>query len=112
LRRDPSVAIAALSRLWVDRGAGPEGVRAAYEKEREQFEARYGEALHAALLFRVAGRFANDLCPRTFEQAEQELSRFAERCASLDDFSALVERYSEEPVTKKQKGDLGWVTRA
>jgi len=111
LRRDPSLAIAALTRLWVDRGQGPEGLRNAYEKEREQFEARFGEAVRAALLFRVAGRFVNDLCPRTFEEAEQELARFAERGQSQEDFAALVERYSEEPNTKKQQGDMGWVTR-
>src|SRR5262249_10933841 len=51
MRNDPSVAIAALSRLWVDRTSGPEGVRSTYEKERERFDARYGEAVHAAVLF-------------------------------------------------------------
>jgi hypothetical protein len=111
LRRDPSLAIAALTRLWVDRSQGPEGVRSTYERERGLFEARFGEALHAHLLLRVAGRFVNDLCPRTFEQAESELSKQAERCRSLQDFEALVERLSEEPTTRKQRGDLGWVTR-
>ena len=111
LRRDPSVAIAALSRLWVDRTAGPEGIRSTYEKERDLFEARHGEALRASLLFLVAGRFVNDLCPRTFEEAEADLARVAERCADADEFASIVERRSEEPGTKKQKGDLGWVTR-
>lgn len=111
LRRDPSVAIAALSRLWVDRTAGPEGVRRTYEEERELFEARYGEAVRAALLFRVAGRFVNDLCPRTFEQAEEELRKLGARISSQAEFVAQVERLSEEPGTKKQQGDLGWVTR-
>jgi len=111
LRRDPSVAIAALSRLWVDRTAGPEGIRRAYEEERELFEARFGEAVRAALLFRVAGRFVNELCPRTFEQAEDELRKLAGRVSSQAEFAAQVERMSEEPGTKKQQGDLGWVTR-
>ena len=111
MRRDPSVAIAALSRLWVDRSAGPEGVRRTYEEEREQFEARFGEAVRAALLFRVAGRFVNDLCPRTFEQAEEELRKLAARVTSQAEFVSQVERLSEEPGTKKQQGDLGWVTR-
>jgi len=111
LQRDPSVGIAALSRLWVDRTAGPAGLRATYEEERELFESRYGEAIRAAMIFRVAGRFVNDLCPRTFEAAEAELGRFAERCDGKEEFAELVQRYSEEPNTKKQKGDLGWVTR-
>lgn len=111
MRSDPSVAIAALSRLWVDRTAGPEGIRSTYEKERDLFEARYGEALRASLLFRVAGRFVNDLCPRTFEQAEDELRKLAGKVHDLNDFAGQVARYSEEPGTKKQQGDLGWVTR-
>lgn len=109
--RDPSVAIAALSRLWVDRTAGPEGVRSIYEQERGLFDGHHGEAVRAALLFRVAGRFVNDLCPRTFEQAEEELRKLAGKMRSQEDFTAQVARYSEEPVTKKQQGDLGWVTR-
>jgi len=111
LRRDPSVSIAALSRLWVDRTAGPEGVRRAYEEERELFESRHGEAVRAALLFLVAGRFVNDLCPRTFEQAEDQLRKLADRVTSQAEFAEQVARVSEEPSTKKQQGDLGWVTR-
>jgi PPIC-type peptidyl-prolyl cis-trans isomerase-like protein len=53
----------------------------------------------------------NDLCPRTFEDAERELERFAERCADAEEFAARAERHSEEPGTRKQRGDLGWVTR-
>jgi parvulin-like peptidyl-prolyl isomerase len=111
LRTDPSVAIAALSRLWVDRGAGPEGVRAAYEGERQLFEARYGEALRASMLFLVAGRFVNKLVPRTFDEAEGELRKLAEKCPDQETFVTLVAKHSEEPGTKKQKGDLGFVTR-
>jgi hypothetical protein len=113
LRRDPSVAIAALSRLWVDRTAGTEGVRSTYERERELFEARYGEAVRAGLLYLVAGRFVNDLCPRTFEQAEEQLQKVAARIRTSSEFAREVAQLSEEPNTKKQKqpGDLGWVTR-
>jgi hypothetical protein len=113
LARDPSVAIAALSRLWVDRTAGAEGVRSTYERERELFEARYGEAVRAGLLFLVAGRFVNELCPRTFEQAEDKLKKLSARVTTETEFTQQVAQLSEEPNTKKQKqpGDLGWVTR-
>jgi hypothetical protein len=111
LRHDPSVAIAALSRLWVDTSAGPEGVRAAYEAEREFFEARYGEAIRAALLFLSAGRYKNQLNTRTWDDAERELRKLAEGCGGLSDFEVLVVKHSEEQGTKKQKGDMGWVTR-
>jgi hypothetical protein len=111
LRRDPSVAIAALSRMWVDRTAGPEGLRATYERERELFESRHGEAVRGALLFLVAGRFVNDLCPRTFDRAEEELKELAGKLRTQAEFTAQVARMSEEPTTRKQQGDLGWVTR-
>jgi len=111
MKRDPSVAIAALSRLWVDRTAGPEGVRSTYEKERELFEGRYGEAVHAWVLFRVAGRFVNDLCPRTFEQAEDELRKIGARIGSEEEFRSQVARLSDDPNTRKRGGDLEWVSR-
>jgi len=111
LRSDPSVAIAALSRLWVDRTAGPEGLRAAYEAERELFEGRHGEAIRASLLFLVAGRFVNKLCPRTFDEAERELSALAAKCPDLATFTEFVIKHSEEQGSKKAKGELGFVTR-
>lgn len=111
LRTDPSVAIAALARLWVDRGAGPEGVRTAYEAERELFEARYGEAIRASMLFLVAGRFVNEFMPRTWDDAETELRKLAEKCPDQQTFVTLVAKHSEEPGTKKQRGDMGFVTR-
>lgn len=111
LRHDPSVAIAALARLWIDRSAGPEGVRAAYEAERGLFEARHGEAIRARLLFLVAGRFTNKIVTRTFDDAERELETLAEACTDQAAFETLVIKHSEEPASKKQKGDLGWVTR-
>jgi len=111
LRSDPSVAIAALSRLWVDRTAGPEGLRTAYEAERELFEARYGEAIRASLLFRAAVRFPNKLNSRTFDEAERELGEMAAKCSDLAAFTELVAKHSEEQGSKKARGDLGFVTR-
>jgi hypothetical protein len=67
--------------------------------------------VRCALLFLVAGRFVNDLCPRTFERAEDELGKLAGRLRTQADFTAEVARLSEEPGTRKQQGDLGWVTR-
>jgi len=112
LKHDPSVRIATLSRLWVDRTAGPDGLREAYQKDRELFEGRYGEAVHTHLLFLVASRYKNQLNPRTFEEAEAQLDKFAKQVGNTDDFVALASRYSEEPTSRDRQGDMGWVTRA
>lgn len=111
LRQDPSVRIATLSRLWVDRREGAAGLRAAYERERELFEGRFGEALRAHLLFLVASRYKNQLNPRTFEEAEEELAELAESIGGTEDFAALAGRLSEEPRSRERSGELGWVTR-
>jgi hypothetical protein len=111
MRRDPALAIAGLSHLWVDRTHGPEGLRETYEAERSLFEGRFGRAVRAHLLFLVAGRFVNDLNPRTFEMAEDELEGIAERVGDLGDFEALSAQLSEDPTTRENRGDLGWITR-
>jgi parvulin-like peptidyl-prolyl isomerase len=111
LRSDPALEIAALSHLWVDRTSGADGLRKTYEAERAFFEGNFGRAAHVHMLFLVAGRFVNELQKRTFEQAEQELGKLAQRIGNLDDFAALSAERSEEPGLRAKKGDLGWVAR-
>ena len=110
LRADPSVRIAVLTRLWVDRAHGDAGLRETYENERERFDGRYGRALRTHLLMLVAGRFKNELVPRTFEEAEDRLHELIARANTREEFESLVVQFSEEPNTRKGKGDLGWVT--
>lgn len=111
LNSDPAVLVASLTHLWVDRTYGDDGVRKAYEDERDLFEGRFGRAARTYLLFLVAGRFVNDLNPRTFEQAEKELSDMARRIGDTNDFEALAIEFSEEQSSRKQKGAIGWLTR-
>lgn len=111
LRLDPAISIAALTRLWVDRKHGPDGLRETYEEERELFEGLYGRAAQTSLLLLVAGQFANELVPRTFGEAEKELSQLKEKAGDIADFRALVERFTEDPTGRESKGALGWVTR-
>ncbi len=111
LRKDPSVRIATLSRLWVDRTEGEVGLRGTYERERELFEGRFGEALRAHLIFLVASRYKNQLNPRTFEEAEEQLAELANDLGGTEDFAALAARVSEEPQSRERGGDLGWITR-
>ncbi len=111
LRRDPSVHIAALSHLWVDRTFGDEGLRATFEQERARFEGLFGKAARTHLMFLVASRHRNELNPRTFDEADQELARMLANVGNTDDFAALVRSFSEEPKTREAGGELGWVTR-
>ncbi len=111
LRMDPSIQIAALTHLWVDRTTGAEGLRETYEAERSYFEGYFGRAVRTHMLFLVAGRFVNELQKRTFEDADLELERIAGRIGNLDDFVALSSELSEEPTVRSSRGDLGWVTR-
>ncbi len=111
LRIDPSVHVAVLSRLWVDRRYGADGLRETFDEERDLFEGRFGASAHTLMLFKVAGRFVNELNKRTFETAERELETLRRRIGSIDDFKALAMQFSEEPSTRENGGELGWIHR-
>lgn len=111
LARDPSVAIAALTRLWVDRNQGPAGLRRTYESERDYFDGRFGVALRTHALLLVAGEFKNDIVKRTYEEADAELEALKADLVALDDFRAYAATYSEDPSSRSRKGELGWIAR-
>jgi peptidyl-prolyl cis-trans isomerase D len=46
-----------------------------------------------------------------YESAEQLASELAGRLAAGEDFAALAEEFSDDPVSAKQGGDLGWAGR-
>ena len=112
LEQDPSVAIAALSELWVSRGYDEEGLREAYQNERSYFENHFGEALHLHAIFLRAAKFKNPWNPRVFEQAEAELTALIPRLKTLEAFAEHARSLSEDPRSKAAGGDLGWVTRS
>jgi len=72
---------------------------------------RFGEALHVHALFLRAAKFRNKWNPRTFEEAEEELSKLSPRLTDLAAFAEHAKTLSEDPGTKETGGDLGWVTR-
>ncbi|MEM7306044.1 MAG: peptidylprolyl isomerase [Planctomycetota bacterium] len=111
LRRDPSVAIAALSNLWIDRTYDQAGLREAYDAERAFFEDRYGEAVQLHALFLRGAKFKNKWNPRTFEEAEAELNALKPRLTDRERFIEHARSLSEDPRSKASGGELGWVTR-
>jgi hypothetical protein len=95
LAKDPSVSIAALSGIYVDRMYGEEGFRDAYNTDREYFDGHYGEALGVRVLFLRAARFTNEFIPRTFEKAEEEMQQMIAVMESEEEFIAVSEGRSE-----------------
>lgn len=110
MRRDPSVRVHALSHLWSERTLDGETLRDTYEAEREAFDARHGEAVDVYALLLQAARFENEVVPRTFEKAEEELAKLRESIEGLEDFQRLASQHSEEPRTRERGGHLGRVT--
>ena len=110
LREDPAVVIAALARLWVQRAHGEEGLREAYNAEREWFDARFGAAVEISVIFLRAAVMTNRLNPRSFQDAEVELVRLAEKIEDLAGFRELARSWSEDPTSRERGGLLGWVT--
>jgi len=110
--RDPSIVQTVLARLWVERNHDEASLRGVYENERAYFDAEYGEALEAYVLFLRAAQFPNELIPRDHDAAERELVEIAKGIQNRDDFFAAVEAHSEDRASRERKGYLGWVTRA
>lgn len=111
LRRDPALRVAALSRIWVGRNYDDEALKRAYEDDRELFDSAYGEALELFGILLRAARFKNDLNPRTFEEAEQELADFTGQIKGIEDLMRLAALHSEDPRSRGEGGRMGWVTR-
>lgn len=108
---DPSVVVAALSHLWMRRTYQAEDLRAAYENERDWFDAQFGEALEAHVLFLHASDRPNELIPLDHEAAEKQLLEVASGIRSFEDFQLAVELRSQDRASRERKGYLGWVTR-
>jgi hypothetical protein len=110
IREDPAIRIAALARLWVDRTSGPEGVKKTYAAERVHFDGLYGPAIDTSMIFLRGAQFKNGLNPRTFKEAEGELSSLAKTIKSFDDFQRLARERSEDAETRANGGAMGFVT--
>lgn len=108
---DPSVQIAALARLWVERSFSADDMKRVYADEREYFDGLFGEAVESWIVFLNAVKFENDLQRRSFDEAHRQLQEAGEAIATRAEFQALAEQLSEDPASRGRKGLLGWVTR-
>jgi len=110
IRDDPAIRIAALARLWVDRTAGPDGLKRTYEADRAHFDGQYGAAIETSMVYLRGAQFKNDLNPRSFQDAEGELAKLAKDIRSFEDFQRLARERSEDAVTRASGGALGLVS--
>ena len=111
VRRDSAVRAAALSHLWVERGFDQDELRAVYESERSEFDGRFGEGVAVARIQLVAGERKNTLVPRTYEEAEDELTALRARIGGTEDFLRLAAELNEKAGARGQDSEVGVVTR-
>ena len=108
---DPSLAVSALTRMWVERRYDEDELRRVYQDEREYFDGHFGEALETWVLFLRAGLYTNAFIERTFEDAEREIYEITRAVRSSDDFEAVVMEYSDAAKSRELRGRVGYVTR-
>jgi hypothetical protein len=110
LSEDPSVRVAALSRLWVDRSYDDAALKRVYSDEREHFDGMFGEAIETRMLFLRGAEFKNEFNPRSFKDAERELTALKGEIKTLNDLARLALERSEDATTRETGGDLGLIS--
>ncbi len=109
LHQDPSIVTSALAHLHVERNFGPEGLREVYQREREYFDGRFGEALEVFVCILRATNLPTTHVPRTYEVAERDLAEWAASIQTREAFQELAQKRSEESNTRAQGGRLGFM---
>lgn len=79
---------------------------------REKLESEHGDRRHISWFFLNANDEKKTEIDLNFAEAAQELKNYANRIDSAADFGAMAEQYSEHDVSRRRKGELGWITRA
>lgn len=79
------------------------------QKERDDLEQQYGATRHIGWILLRAHEQKADALDLTFEEAAEELTSLRGQMKSADDFRRLASEYSEDEVTRRRAGMLGWV---
>ena len=78
---------------------------------RQQLEGEYGDRRHVSWFFLNASEVKKTEIDLNFEEAARELQNYAARISDAESFATMAETYSEHDVSRRRKGELGWITR-
>lgn len=78
---------------------------------RQQLEGEYGDRRHVSWLFLNASEEKKTEIDLNFAEAAQELKAYAGRITDVNSFRNMADQYSEHDISRRRKGELGWITR-
>jgi parvulin-like peptidyl-prolyl isomerase len=78
---------------------------------RQQLENEYGDRRQVSWFFLTASEEKKTEIDLNFAEAAQELQAYATRITDVNSFKAMAEQYSEHDVSRRRKGELGWISR-
>lgn len=108
---DPSVRIAALSTLVIDRRHPGAKLEEAYLAEKEYFDGNFGESIRALIVFAAANDQPDGIVKFTREQARVRLREIAAQNTSEPAFAATAARLQQDAGDGIAASDLGRVYR-
>ncbi|MFK5954986.1 MAG: peptidylprolyl isomerase [Planctomycetota bacterium] len=80
-------------------------------KQRSAFDNEYGASRRVGWILMRAHEEKEGPLDLTFEEASDELLKLRDRIKSADDFRSIAADYSEDQITGRRQGMLGWVHR-
>ncbi len=86
-------------------------LQAEFEKDRQAALDRHGARRHLAVIFSRALDKPNELVPRDFAAAAEHLRAVRSRIQQGQDFAFVAKIESDDPGSKVQGGDVGWLHR-
>ena len=111
VRQGAELKTAAYLRLYASISCNDEWFQNLSETMRQRFQAEFGEHRKVSWLLLRAVEEKQDEIDFDFKDAAEELNRYAEDIHSVADFAELAEKYSEDEITRKVSGQLGWVNQ-
>jgi parvulin-like peptidyl-prolyl isomerase len=80
-------------------------------EQRSVFDNEFGATRHVGWILIRGHEEKQDPLDLTFEEAGEELLKLRGRMKSADDFRALAKDYSEDQLSSRRQGMLGWIHR-
>ena len=78
----------------------------------QQLMDEYGDRRHVSWFFLNANEVKKTEIDLDYAQAAEELKAYADRITDAESFALLAEQYSEHDLTRRRRGELGWITKS